>query len=181
MATCLLNNNLTKDTQCGYALKQIVEIYLANFSQVTSVTVGTDKQEVTNITMAASSSFFKIEPAANSATWSDNLGIGGNGAKYRVHQIGFSFAGSYDADMVDNVDALSLGKFLAVCRMSDGSFVMFGRLSGLEATDADAVTNSGSGDATAESGLTVTLTGNTTESVLPLTEEAIKVVLGTKD
>lgn len=180
MATCLINNNLTKDAACGYSLKQIVEIYLANFAQVTSVTVGADKQEVTGITMASSAKFYKIDPAQNSATWSDSLGVGGNGSKYRVHTLGFTFAGNYDAEVADIVDALSLGKFIGVARMSDGNYYMFGRLSGLEAADADSVTNSATGDPTGDSGLTVTLTGNTTEVILPLTEEAVKTVLGTE-
>ena len=53
---------------------------------------------------------------------------------------------------------------------------MFGRNTGLEA-DADGVNNSGSGDATAEAGLVVTLTANTLEAALPLSEEAVTALL----
>ena len=177
MAVCLINQGLTKDAQCGYSLPKIVELYLANFAEVTATTLTADAQEVASITMAASSHWYKVEPAINSASWSDNLGVGGSGNKYRIHTVGFSYSSAYDADMVDTVDALSLGKYIAVARMADGSYLMFGRNVGLEA-DADGVNNSGSGDASAEAGLVVSLTANTLEAALPLASAAINTVLG---
>ena len=126
--------------------------------------------------MADTKKFYKVEPAINSASWSDNLGVGGSGNKYRIHTVGFSYNSAYNAGMVSTVDALSLGKYLAVSRMADGSYLMFGRNTGLEA-DADGVNNSGSGDATAEAGLVVNLTANTLEAALPLSEGAITALL----
>ena len=180
MAVCILGNNLTKDSSCGYSLPQVVEIYLANFSQVTGTTLSADKQVVESITMSASSKWYKIEPSQNSATWSDTLGVGANGNKYRIHTIGFSFSGKYDEEVTDALDALSLGKYVAVARMADGTYLMLGRLAGLEA-DADGANNTGSGDATAEAGITVNLTGNTTEAALVLSDAAIKTVTGVTD
>ena len=175
MAVCLLNSGLTKDAQCGYSLPKIVELYLANFSEVTATTV-TDN-EVTAITMASSAKWYKVEPAINSASWSDNLAVGASGNKYRIHTVGFSYSSAYDSGMVDTVDALSLGKYVGVARMADGSYLMFGRNVGLEA-DADGVNNSGSGDASAEAGLVVSLTANTLEAALPLSASAVETVLG---
>lgn len=174
MAVCLLNSGLTKDTQCGYSLPKIVELYLANFAEVTATTVADN--EVTAITMASSAKWYKVEPAINSAAWSDNLAVGASGNKYRIHTVGFSYSSAYDSGMVDTVDALSLGKYVAVARMADGSYLMFGRNVGLEA-DADGVNNSGSGDASAEAGLVVSLTANTLEAALPLAAAAIETVL----
>ena len=175
MAVCLLNSGLTKDAQCGYSLPKIVELYLANFSEVTATTVV--ENEVTAITMASSSKWYKVEPAINSASWSDNLAVGASGNKYRIHTVGFSYSSAYDSGMVDTVDALSLGKYVGVARMADGSYLMFGRNVGLEA-DADGVNNSGSGDASAEAGLVVSLTANTLEAALPLSASAVETVLG---
>lgn len=181
MAVCLLEKSLTKDNQCAYSLPQIVEIYLANFADVTGTTLDESKQEVKGITLASGKKFYKVEPAKNSASWSDVLQTGANGNKFKVQTIGFTYNGAYDADAVDTVDALALGKFIAVARLADGSYVMLGRLTGLEA-DADGVQNTGSGDASAESGLVVSLTANTTESALPLSAEAIEtVVSGSKE
>lgn len=186
---CLINKDLVRSTTCGYNLPQIVELYLANFSEVVSVTVGAPTggtgQEVQSITMkttgeggqAVTAKWYKVDPAVNSATWSDNLGVGGNGNKYKIHSIGFSYSSAYDAEMVDTVDALALGKYIAVARMVDGSYIMLGRGAGLEA-QADGVNNSGSGDPTADAGLVVALTGNAVESALPLSATAIATVTG---
>lgn len=179
---CNLGNDLERGTACGYSLPQIVELYLANFSDVTATTVGAPTAgqglEVQSITMKESAKWYKVEPAVNSASWSDNLGVGGNGNKYKIHTVGFSYSSAYTSEMVDNVDALALGKYVAVARMVDGSYIMLGRGAGLEA-QADGVNNSGTGDPTGEAGLVVSLTGNAVESALPLSTAAINVVLGT--
>lgn len=177
MAVCLITKGLTKDNFCGYSLPQIVELYLANFAEVTATTLTEDKQEVATITMAQSAKFYRVEPATNSASWSDNLAVGANGNKYRIQTIAFSFQSAYDTDMADTVDAFSLGKYIAVARMADGSYIMLGRNTGLEA-QADGANNSGSGDASAEAGLVVSLTANTLEVALPLAKTAINTVLG---
>lgn len=188
---CNLENDLERSTSCGYSLPQIVELFLANFSDITATTVGTPTGgsglEVQSITMkttgegagATTAKWYKVEPAVNSASWSDNLGVGGNGNKYKIHTVGFSFSSAYNSEMVDNVDALALGKYVAVARMVDGSYIMLGRGAGLEA-QADGVNNSGTGDPTGEAGLVVSLTGNSVESALPLSEAAIATVLGTE-
>lgn len=174
MAICLLNQSLTKNTQCSYSLPQIVELYLMNFGEVTGTTVS--ENQVTAITFANEAKAYKVEPAINSANWSDTLAVGASGNKYRIHTVGFSYNSAYNSGMVNTVDALSLGKYLAVARMADGSYLMFGRNTGLEAA-ADGVNNSGSGDATAEAGLVVSLTANTLEAALPLSEEAVTALL----
>ena len=174
MAICLLNQSLTKNTQCNYSLPQIVELYLMNFGEVTGTTVA--ENEVTAITFAETAKAYKVEPAINSAQWSDKRAVGASGNKYRIHTVGFSYNSAYNSGIVNTVDALSLGKYLAVARMADGSYLMFGRNTGLEA-DADGVNNSGSGDATAEAGLVVNLTANTLEAALPLSEEAVTSLL----
>lgn len=174
MAICLLNKSLTKNTQCGYSLPEIVEIFLMNFGEVTGTTVL--ENQVTAITFGETAKVYKVEPAINSANWTDKLAVGASGNKYRIHTVGFSYNSAYNSGMVDTVDALSLGKYLAVARMADGSYLMFGRNTGLEA-DADGVNNSGSGDATAEAGLVVNLTANTLEAALPLSEDAVTALL----
>ena len=174
MAICLLNQSLTKNTQCNYSLPQIVELYLMNFGEVTGTTVA--ENEVTAITFAETAKAYKVEPAINSAQWSDKRAVGASGNKYRIHTVGFSYNSAYNSGIVNTVDALSLGKYLAVARMADGSYLMFGRNTGLEA-DADGVNNSGGGDATAEAGLVVNLTANTLEAALPLSEEAVTSLL----
>lgn len=175
MAVCLLNKSLTKATVCGYSLPQIVSIYLCNFGDVTAteLTKGESGAEIASITLTDQAKWYKIEPSKNSASWSDNLAVGASFNKYKIHNLTFSFNGQYDGAMVDTVDAFALGRYLAVLAMADGSHILLGRNVGLEASDADNVTMTGSGEAGGEGGLTVVLSANTTESAIPMTEEAV--------
>ena len=79
MAVCKLAQDILKSTFCGYSLKQIVELYLANAEDVTATTVGAPTEgkgvEVKTITMAASAKFYKIQPAKDSATFEDSLQV----------------------------------------------------------------------------------------------------------
>lgn len=177
MAVCLLNQDILKSTACGYSLKQIVELYLANYEDVTGTTIGKPEQgdgvEVKTITLASSKKFYKIEPEKDSATYNDDLMIGDGGSKYRSTTITWNIGGTYTPKMVDVLDALSLGRYVIVARLSDGSYVMFGRLTPMEASAASLQS---AAEATGFNGITVTFNSNTTESPIPLSEGAITTV-----
>ena len=180
MAVCKLTQDILKSSFCGYSLKQIVELYLANAEDVTATTVGAPTEgggvEVKTITMASSAKFYKIQPAKDSATFEDSLQVGDGGSKYRQSSITWNISGEYTAKMVDVLDALSLGRFVIVAKLSDGNYVMFGRLTPMEAETANL---SSAAEATGFNGVTVTFTNATVESPVPLSEDAIKTVLGT--
>ena len=180
MAVCKLAQDILKSTFCGYSLKQIVELYLANAEDVTATTVGAPTEgkgvEVKTITMANSAKWYKIQPAKDSATFEDTLQVGDGGSKYRQSSITWNISGEYTAEMVDVLDALSLGRFVIVAKLSDGSYVMFGRLTPMEAETASLQS---AAEATGFNGITVTFTNSTVESPVPLSDDAVKTVLGT--
>ena len=179
MAVCKLAKDILKSTACGYSLKQIVDLYLANYEDITASTVGKptegDGVEVKTITLANEAKFYHIEPAKDTATFTDSLQVGDGGSKYRQTEITWNIAGTYTSGMVDILDALSLGRYAIVARLSDGSYVMFGRLTPLESTVASLTS---AAEATGFNGITVTLQNSTVESPLPLSAEAIQTVLG---
>ncbi len=173
--SCNLNKNLLKSNSCGYSLPEVKDIYIANFEEVTSAPVEYDCASgvsVTGITLATGATFYHIEPQKNSVTFTDELVVEDNGSKYRTHTLTFGIAGKYDKDMVCPVDALALGRFFVVVATADGEYLALGRTVGLEASEQSVA---GGGDS---NGITVTLTGNVTESAVPLNEAAIAVVKG---
>lgn len=182
MAVCVLSKDILLSTACGYSLKQITDLYLANYSDVTSTTIGKPTGEnatgveVQAITLAANAKFYHIEPAKDSATYDDSLQVGDGGSKYRTSTVTFNISGAYTPDMVDVIDALSLGRYVIVAKLSDGTYVMFGRLVPME---ANATSLQSAAEATGFNGITVTFTNNNTEAPLPLSEAAINTVLGT--
>lgn len=172
MAVCSLDKDLLRTTSCGYSLPQIVTLYVANFADVKG-TVPEDGDEISGITMVSGAMFHVVEPAKNSASFTDELVTNDNGARYRTQTITFSVTGQYDKDKHSALDALSLGKYFVVAKTAEGSYIAFGRRTGLEAS---AASNSG-GSADANNGMTITLTADVAESALPLTQEAINDVL----
>lgn len=174
LTSCKLTRDILRSTSCGYSLPEVKDIYLADYSSV-STTISSDSGEcetVSSITLANTEKFYHIEPAKNSTTFEDTLVVEDNGNKYRTHSLTFNISGKYDACLHKDLDMLALGRYVAVVVTADGSWLMLGRLGGLE---ADTATLSGGGD---NNGLQIVLSGNVTESAVPLSQAAIDVVRG---
>ena len=173
--SCNLNKNLLKSNACAYSLPEVKDIYIANFAEVTAAPVEYDCESgvtVTGITLATGATFYHIEPAKNSVTFTDELVVEDNGNKYRTHTLTFGLSGKYDKDLVCPVDALALGRFFVVIKTADGEYLALGRNVGLEASEQSVAGGSDS------NGITVTLSANVAESAVPLNESAIAVVIG---
>lgn len=173
--SCSLNKSLTRENTCGYSLPEISEIFLANFNDVVSAPVDYDCESgvtVSAITLASGATFYKIDPAKNSVSFTDELVVEDNGNKYRTHTITFNLSGKYDKDMVCPVDALALGKFFVVVHTADDQYLALGRAVGMEAS---AQSVAGGGDS---NGITVTLSANVTETAVPLADAAVATVKG---
>ena len=174
--SCLLNKDLLRSTSCGYSLPEVKTIYLANMEDVSATTVsaGTGAsegcEEIATIAMVEGKRFFEIEPARDSVTFEDALATGSTGNKYRTQSITFTVNGQYDACMHGVLDALSLGRFFVVVLTAEGNMLGLGRVAGLE---AEAAALNGGGD---NAGIVITLSGNVTESSLPLSAAAEAVV-----
>jgi hypothetical protein len=177
MAICNLNRNLLRTTSCGYVLPEIVDIYLINYSDIsaTSATTGTGTSEgceaISAITLVTGANVYHIEPQKNSASFEDTLVVADNGTKYRNASITFTVPGKYDACMHGALDALSLGRYMAVLKTADENYLAFGRISPVEAETA---TLAGGSD---NNGMQIVLAGNIAESPLPLTKEAVDALL----
>ena len=180
--SCSLNRDLLRSNTCGYSLPEVKDIYLANYDDVSATTVedgvayGSDAScsgsVVASIAMKGSAKWYHIEPAKNSTTFEDTLVIEDNGNKYRTHSLTFNVSGKYNQCLHDDLDALSLGRYIAVVVTADGTWLALGRTAGLEAETA---TLSGGGDS---NGLQVVLTANIAESAVPLAEAAVTTVKG---
>lgn len=173
--SCKLTKNLLKGDNCNYSLPEVKDIYLANYVDVTAANVDYNCESgvtISAITMATGTSFYHIEPAKNSVTFTDELVVNDNGSKYRTHTLTFTINGKYDKDMVCPIDALALGRFFVVVKTADGVYLALGRSTGLEASEQSVA---GGGD---NNGITVTLSANVAESAVPLGETAINTVIG---
>ena len=176
MANCLLNKNILKGDNCSYSLQRVTDVYIANYADVTATSgtsdCGSGGTEITSITLANDAQFYHIEPQKNSVNYTDELVVADNGSKYRTHTISFTLPGGYNKDLVCSVDALALGRFIAVVVTADGQWLMLGRGAGLEATEQSIA---GGNDT---NGVTITLAADVAEASVPLSADAITTVKG---
>lgn len=164
MSLCKLDGNLKRSNACGYSLPEIVTIYLANFEDFAaqSVEPTADTKGCESITAITSAiTWYQIDPAKNSASFTDELVVTDQGTKYRTHTLTFNTLGSYTACQHLALDQLSLGKYVAIIKTAEDTYLMLGRVTGLEASTA--VLNGGADN----NGMNIVLAANTTESAIP--------------
>lgn len=172
---CKIDANMLKSDSCAYSLPEVVEVYVANFEDVTATEFGTtNTNTIETITMKESTNFYKIQINKNSGSFTDNLAVGSTNNKYRVHTLTFSVDRAIADTLPGEIDAFSLGKFVVVVYTASGDYLMLGRLTGMEAAESDNVSFAGGSD---QSGLTVTWTANVTESAVPVKKSALDAVV----
>lgn len=158
---CKLTQNITSDN-CDYQLAGVKSVYLLNADAETEYTFGTNEQQnvITAIKLGANNALYKIDFIENTASFTDDLAVNGNGGKYRTHTVNFTI-GNLDYKILNENKALSLGKFTAVLVDKSGRICVLGRVNGLSATSNNYA--SGAADADAN-GWTVVLAGTENET-----------------
>ncbi|MDR1810565.1 MAG: hypothetical protein LBR34_09235 [Prevotella sp.] len=164
---CRLQASITKEN-CLYAVAGVKALYLFNYDSANAYEFD-DEGALESITLSGNSAAYKIDFADASASWSDELTANSNGSKYRKHTVSFTL-NEYSYQVLNQGDALSLGKFTAVVVDKAGQAVMLGRNNGLSATSFNYA--SGAADADA-SGWTTVLSGAETEIGKRLTGESV--------
>lgn len=172
--SCKLTANIRKEN-CQYRVAGIRAIYLINHDSNPTFTFeqGTEGAEgnkvIGKIEMPAGESIYKVNFSEGTASWSDELAVNGNGGKYRTHTVNFTVS-EYDYNILNQGDALSLGRFIAIVVDKSGRAVMLGRNNGLSATSFNYA--SGAADADAN-GWTTVLAGTEIEIGKLLKDESI--------
>lgn len=165
--SCKLLSNIEKKS-CDYTIAGIRSVYLINFDTANKYEFDTDGT-IETITLANSAKAYKVDYLPATASWTDDLAVNGNGGKYRTHTLNFTIS-NYDYDILNQGDALSLGRFTAVVVDKNGRSVVLGRMNGLNATSFNYT--SGAADADAN-GWTTVMAGTEVEIGKLLKDESI--------
>lgn len=145
-------------------------LYLANYyppvdgaaSVANAIAYDTDDDgRINKISLPTGEAFYKINGSDNTISYTDALLAGGNGGKYRQHTVN-AVLNQLDQDVIDEADALSLGRFIAVVVGKDGVMRVLGRTGGLAAPAGGMDYNSGAAEADAL-GWTMIQQGTSTE------------------
>lgn len=177
MANCKLTKSLD-NKNCEYSIAGASEGYLLNYFPARIVTAGEGEPpaavanrityvqdadgRITQIIPPTGEQFYKIGAAAGTLGATDALLAGANGGKYRQHTINYVL-NQDDEDLHENIDALSLGRFVGVVVANSGKIKVYGRDLGLSAPANGADHNTGLAEADA-TGWTGILQGNAMEA-----------------
>ncbi len=175
---CKLQASITKKN-CQYTVAGVKALYLFNYDaavKYTFETEGDEKSIIKSISLPDGEKAYKLEFIDGSASWSDELAVNGNGGKYRTHTVNFTLS-QYDHDLLNQGDALSLGKFVAVVVDKSGRCVVLGRNNGLSSTSFNYA--SGAADADAN-GWTTVMAGTEIEIGKLLNDESVISTLADK-
>lgn len=165
--SCKLTSNITKKT-CVYTVAGIKSIYLINHDSANVYDFSADA-EIESISLADSAKAYKVDFVDNTASFSDELAQNGNGGKYRTHTVNFTLS-EYDYTILNQGDALSLGKFTAVVVDKNSRSVALGRINGLSTTAFNYASGAAEADA---NGWTVTMAGTEMEIGRLLKDESV--------
>ena len=162
---------------CDYAVAGASKAWFANwYPPVTSAVTVADAIAYTvdvdgyidSIILPGDEELYEVLGADNTLSFSDTLLLGGNGGKYRQHTVN-AVLNQYDIDVLDEGDALSLGKFIVIVLDNRGNYVLLGRTSGLKAPAGGFDYNSGAAEADAN-GWTLIQQG-TSKEIAPLVKD----------
>lgn len=172
--SCKLTANIRKEN-CQYQVGGVKSIYLINYDAKPKFEyeVGEDGNEnnkvISKIELSDNDSIYKVNFSEGTASWTDDLAVNGNGGKYRTHTVNFTVS-EYDYNTMNQGDALSLGRFIAIVVDKSGRSIMLGRNNGLSATSFNYA--SGAADADAF-GWTTILAGTEIELGKLLKDESV--------
>jgi hypothetical protein len=177
MGNCKLTKSLDNKA-CEYAIAGARAVYLANYfapieyippagEEVYAPPVNAIAYQynadgyISSIHLPTGEFFYEVTGENNTISFTDTLLAGGNGSKYRQHTVN-AVLNQYDIDVLNEGDALSLGRFIAVVIDNADRITVLGRTGGLSAPAGGFDYNSGAAEADA-TGWTVILQGTSKE------------------
>lgn len=136
-------SGLAKD--CSANMGGIVEVYIANFDDVTGVTLTTGK--ISAITMGSGASFKKYSFAKNTGNLTSTYNIdAASGVKYVTSDLLLQFNRMETAKRVE-ITALALGDLAVICKDANGKYWYLGKDEPVNASAGDGQTGTARGDA----------------------------------
>ena len=170
--SCLLTAGVTKD--CAHAFGGLKEVYIGNFSELTSIEYDADGQ-VTGFTMTSGSTAYEFEFVKDTAQTLEELVE--NGASSFINQtINLQLNGMTQAKKAV-LDTLSLATVFVIAKKTDDVYWVYGeptQSAGLEATALTIDTGTAQGDTQAAA---VTLVGASLRYASTASDAAVAAIV----
>lgn len=170
MACAQTLNGIIND--CAPSMGGIVEAYIANFADVTGVTVTDNK--VSAITLASSAKFKKYAFPRNTGSLTSNYTIDdAAGSKFVVSDLVLQFNRMETAKRIE-ITALAQGELAVIVKDANGKFWYLGKDAPVKASAGDGLTGTARAD---RNGYSVTLQDNALELPLEVQESIISDIV----
>lgn len=143
-----------EEIECRDGSGGVMEVYIANFNNVQSVTVTSG--QATGITMAGTTKFFTFQLEKENALY-DNNGTSSieNGTTFYESTLNFTIK-KMSASQKNSLDILLKARLMVIVKDSNGTYWVMGRTRGVDALEILNTSGKAFGDL---AGATVTLTG----------------------
>lgn len=170
MACSQTLNGLVND--CAPSMGGIVEVLIANFADVTAVTVSDNL--ISAITMATSAKFKKYGFPRNTGSLSSNYTIDETtGANFVVSDLVLQFNRMETAKRIE-ITALAQGELAIIVKDANGKYWFLGKDAPVKATAGDGLTGTARAD---RNGYSVTLQDNSLEMPIEVSATIIADLL----
>ena len=170
MAICKIGESVT--VGCGeYSMAGLSNIYLANFSDVESLSKSTGGT-ITGITMVSGATFYSYEFGEDTAFFTQPFSNQNGNIAYTAN-IEFRIP-NQNQEIINALSKLDFAKLAVVCRTRNGEFYYFGEYNPLKRTGGE---NSSGTAATDAAGVNVILTGGGAAPAAQVNQSAVTAVL----
>ncbi len=170
MACAQTLNGIIND--CAPSMGGIVEVYIANHSDVSELTVTDGK--VTAIAMVSSAKFKKYAFPRNTGSLTSNYTIDdATGAKFVVSDLVLQFNRMETSKRVE-ITALAQGELAIIVKDSNGAYWFLGKDAPVKASAGDGLTGTARAD---RNGYSVTLQDNSLELPLEVLDTIIAALI----
>lgn len=163
-------SGLTKD--CSPSMGGIVEVYIANFDDVSAITVTTNV--ISAITMASSAKFKKYAFPKNTGSLTSTYNIDvASGTKFVTSDLLLQFNRMETTKRIE-LAALAVGDLAVICKDANGKYWYLGYDEPVNASAADGQTGTARSDANR---YTITLQDNSKELPIEVSSSVIETVI----
>ena len=157
---------------CSPSMGGIVEVLIANFADVTALTVADNV--ISAITMASTKTFFKYTFARNTGSLSSNYTIDETtGANFVVSDLVLQFNRMETAKRIE-ITALAQGELAVIVKDANGLYWFLGKDAPVKATAGDGLTGTARAD---RNGYSITLQDNSLAMPIEVSGSIIESLL----
>ena len=152
----------------------VLEVYIANFDDVTGVTVDNTANTITSISLASGASIYRYGIRKNTAHFESTLNISDEGGNYISTELYLQFSKMETRKRME-MRALSVNEMVVIVKDANGIYWYLGKDEGVVASNGQGQTGTNRDDS---NNYNITLTDTSDEFPYEVSEDAMTALAG---